>query len=92
VEVVERLWRSDLSSYIRVLPQALGVVDRGYTRRLERAITDFGCEHSFAQAVAALQEHYGFGIPVTAARDITYRHADRIGQQQQEADNKPKSG
>jgi hypothetical protein len=91
VEAVERLWRSDLSSYIRVLPQALGVVDRGYTRRLERAITDFGCEHSFATAVGALQEHYGFAIPVTAARGITYRHADRIAQQQQEARPSPLS-
>lgn len=46
-------------------------------------MADFGCERSFVKAVGALQEHYGFGIPLSAAREITYKHADRIARQQQ---------
>src|SRR5436190_1320938 len=30
--------------------------------RLERVLTDFGCEHSFLHAAARVREHYGFEI------------------------------
>jgi len=76
--VRERLWRSASSGYLRVLPKVLGVKDRGYSRGLQRAITDFGAERSFGQAVAALQEHYGVTVPVSAAMQITYKHAARV--------------
>lgn len=75
----ERLWRSATSSYLRVLPEVLGVKDRGYSWGLQRAMTDFGSERSFEQAVRALQEHYGFAVPTGALREITYEHAERIG-------------
>ncbi len=64
-----------------MLPQAVGVKDRGYTTRLQRAISDFGCERSFSKAVDALQEHYGLSIPISAAREITYKQARRISQE-----------
>lgn len=44
---------------------------------LERALTDFGCEHSFAHAAARVQEHYGFEISSSAVRQATLRHAQR---------------
>lgn len=50
---------------------------RGKSRRLQRVLCDFGAEHSFAQSVRRLQEHYGFTLGSSAARDTTLRHAAR---------------
>jgi hypothetical protein len=63
VSVTERIWRSRASSYIRVLPGLLGIGHRGYTLELQRAMTDFGLDHSFATATQKIAEHYGFDIP-----------------------------
>ena len=69
VRVVERLWRRQSQRYLRLLPARLGVISRGRSRRLERVLTDFGAEHSFARAVGSIAEHYGFAIEVSAVRD-----------------------
>ena len=79
----ERIWRSQTRSYLRPLPQRLGVTPRGRLRRLERVLTDFGCEHSFARAVGSVREHYGFEIGVSAVRDATLVHAQRARAQLQ---------
>lgn len=73
----DRVWRSQSQSYLRPLPGRLGVTPRGRSRRLERVLTDFGCEHSFAQAAGSVLEHYGFEIGVSAVRDATLAHAQR---------------
>jgi len=44
---------------------------------LERVLTDFGCEHSFARAAGSVLEHYGFEIGISAVRDTTLAHAQR---------------
>lgn len=77
IEVEEWIWRTPKISYLRVLTPRLGVRARGCSQRLERAVTDFGCEHSFAKANERLQEHYGFALNATAIREITLRHARR---------------
>jgi hypothetical protein len=58
--------------------QVAGIRPRGYSTRLERALTDFGAEESFERAAVRLQEHYGIKIASNAIRRITYRHARRI--------------
>jgi hypothetical protein len=80
VSVTERVWRTKQKNYVRLLPQAIGVTPRGRSQRLERALTDFGCEHSFQHAAARVLEHYGFEINVSAVRDATLHHADRAAQ------------
>lgn len=80
VRVSERVWRSRPNNYIRLLPQAIGVTPRGRSQRLERVLTDFGCEHSFQHAAARVLEHYGFEINVSAVRDATFHHASRAEQ------------
>lgn len=45
---------------------------------LQRAITDFGADHAFAEVSKKLQEHYGIGVPVSTARNITEFHAEQI--------------
>jgi len=77
VEVRERIWRSSTQSYLRLLPQRLGVTPRGRSGRLDRALTDFGCEQAFARAAASVQEHYGFEIGASAVRTATLEHASR---------------
>ncbi len=54
------------------------IVPRGYSRRLERALTDFGAEDSFERAAARVKEHYGLEVAISAVREATYRHATAI--------------
>lgn len=77
MEVRERIWRDAQCAYVRPLPGRLGVMCRGRSRRLQRVLTDFGCEHSFARAAQSVREHYGFEIGATAVRAATLQHAQR---------------
>ena len=81
----DRIWRSATQSYVRPLAKRLGVSARGHSRRLERVLTDFGCEHSFAKAAESVQEHYGFEIGASAVRAATLEHAQRARKQLEEA-------
>jgi len=89
VAVRDRVWRSRSRSYIRPLPGRLGVTPRGLSRRLQRVLTDFGCEHSFAKVVARVGEHYGFEINASAVRKTTLEHAKRARQKLEEHYAKP---
>lgn len=60
---------------------------RGYSKRLQRAITDFGADVPFGGVPEKIREHYGITIAATAVVSITERHADCIT----EADMTPKS-
>lgn len=58
---------------------------RSKSRRLERVLTDFGCEHSFARAAGSVLEHYGFALGASAVRTATLKQAQRVrGQLQAE--------
>jgi hypothetical protein len=54
---------------------------RGSSRRLQRALTDFGADHAFAQAAAKMQEHYGLSVPVERVRMVTLHHAQALAAQ-----------
>jgi hypothetical protein len=84
VSVREQVWRTGPKKYLRLLPEGIGVRPRGRSTRLERALTDFGCEHSFAHAAARVQEHYGFEISASAVREATLTHAQRAARKLQE--------
>jgi hypothetical protein len=75
--VPEQVWSSASKSYLRPLAARLGVTPRGKSRRLQRVLTDFGWEHSFARAGQSLQEHYGFELGPSAVRKATLTHAQR---------------
>ena len=51
---------------------------RAYTEPLERRMTDFGADESFAKAAAKMKEHYGIVVSVSAIRTITEKHAKAI--------------
>jgi hypothetical protein len=57
------------------------VTPRGCSMPLQRAITDFGADHAFADVPKKMREHYGTGIPVSTARNITEFHAEQIHKQ-----------
>ncbi len=84
MELEERIWASARHAYLRPLPDRLKVVMRGRSRRLQRVLTDFGCEQAFARAAQSVREHYGFEIGATAVRAATLRHAQRACHQLEE--------
>lgn len=78
VTVRERIWRSQTKGYLRPLLQRLGMTPRGRSRRPERALKDFGCEHSFARATESVREHYGFEIGTSAVQTAAFKHDLRL--------------
>jgi hypothetical protein len=79
VAVIEQLLRLDRrGAELHPFCRAAGVQPRGYSRRLQRVLTDFGAEASFAGAAARVREHYGIIVPVAAVRQHTLRHGKAI--------------
>lgn len=56
---------------------------RGYSQPLQRVLTDFGADLSFARAVEKVREHYGIRVPEQAVRQITQDHAQRLEAEQE---------
>lgn len=65
------------------------ITPRGKSRRLQRALTDFGCEQSFAKAAESLREHYGFELGPSAVRIVTLSHAKKARAQLEKDYAKP---
>lgn len=65
---------------VRIRPFCLSAQVRpgGYSRALQRALTDFGAEESFERAAARMKEHYRLEIASSAIRRISYQHARKI--------------
>ena len=76
--MIERVWRSDDHSWLRLLPQRLGVENRGRTKSLERAMTWLGAERSFESSVRGLKELFGFELPTSTLRNVTLEHAAHL--------------
>jgi hypothetical protein len=51
------------------------VQTRGCSRRVQRALTDFGADQAFAVAATKVQEHYEVRVPATRVRTVTRHHA-----------------
>ena len=75
----QRLRRGRRGSQARPFCQRAQIQMRGYSRPLQRALTDFGAEESFGDAVKKMREHYGIEIGASAARAHTLAHAKAIG-------------
>jgi hypothetical protein len=58
--------------------QSAKVSHRGCSRPLQRAVTDFGADQSFAQVMDKLVEHYGIILGESSIRRITEGHARKI--------------
>lgn len=51
---------------------------RGTSRRLQRALVDFGAEESFARAAVRVREHYGVEVATGRLRRHTLAHGARL--------------
>jgi len=60
---------------------------RSYSLCLERVLTDFGADESFAKSVAKVKEHYLIDVPESGLRQVTHKHAS-ISKQQEELETK----
>ena len=77
--VEEAQWRlGRRGPLLRPFCQRAGVSPRGRSRRLQRALVDFGAEESFARAAQRVQEHYGLDVAAEAVRQQTLRHGAQI--------------
>lgn len=69
------LWSPGLSA--RPVQEELGIRHGQRSRAVERALTDFGAEESFAQAAVRFEEHYGFAVGRTNILRLVEKHASR---------------
>jgi hypothetical protein len=68
---------------VRPFQRAAEVHCRGYSRPLQRVITDFGADVAFGKIPQKMMEHYGISIPISAGQIITESHAQHILEAQQ---------
>ena len=59
----------------RPVQEHLGVVARGRSQRLQRALSDFGAEESFGNASKRFEEHYGWSVGRTSILRLVERVA-----------------
>jgi hypothetical protein len=67
-----------MGSVCRPFSETAKVCNRGYSLLLQRRITDFGSEKSFAKATRQVFEHYGLQVPISAVRRITEHHGEQL--------------
>jgi hypothetical protein len=77
--VEEAQWRlSRRGQVLRPFCDRAGVRPRGRSRRLQRALVDFGAEESFARAAARVREHYGLDVAAEHVRQQTLKHGAQL--------------
>lgn len=77
ISIYESRFTEDNKLY-RPFSYSAEVYCRAYSAPLQRRMTDFGADDSFAKAVAKMEEHYGITVPASAMRRITEKHAEAI--------------
>jgi hypothetical protein len=77
IRLEETILHTATTHWLRPFAKRAGVSARSKSARLQRAMCDFGSEHSFASGNRRLLEHYGFTLNASAFRQITLQHAAR---------------
>jgi hypothetical protein len=85
----QRLRRGRRGQQARPFCNRAKIEHRGYSLPLQRALTDFGAEESFARAAEKMREHYGIELGASAARTQTLVHAKAIGAVEHPAPKQP---
>ena len=81
--VEEIFTRGRKGAEVRPFSQSAEVHCRGYSQPMQRAITDFGADGTFAEVPQKMKEHYGIEVPVSTARQITEGHGAAVLKSQQ---------
>ena len=75
---MEQVFKFTAGRTWRPFSESAEISCRNYSLLMQRRVTDFGAERSFARAAEQFMEHYGFEIPESAVRRITEGHGDAI--------------
>src|SRR5437762_13428192 len=79
VEICVQVFREGRrGNRLRPFCEKAGVNPGGWSRLLERALTDFGAEESFSRAAQRVKEQYGIEVSASAIRVVTYNLARKI--------------
>lgn len=62
----------------RPFSESAQVSCRGYSLLLQRRLTDFGAEKSFARAAEQVKEHYGLEVSPSTVRRVTEAHGEHL--------------
>jgi hypothetical protein len=68
---------------LRPFCESADVGCRSYSLGLQRVLTDFGADESFAKAAAKVKEHYRIEVPESGVRQVTHKHASNSKQQEE---------
>jgi hypothetical protein len=85
----QRLRQGRRGAQVRPFGQQAKISSREYSQPLERALTDFGADHSFVEATQKMREHYGVELPASGARSCTLAHAKASGAVEHPAPKQP---
>ena len=72
------MFKSAKGGVWRPFSESAQVSCRGRSLLLQRRLTDFGSEKSFARAAEQVKEHYGFEISPSTVRRVTEAHGQRL--------------
>jgi hypothetical protein len=75
----QRLRQGRRGVQVRPFCEQAKISARDYSLPLQRALTDFGADHSFVDATKKVREHYGVDLGASAVRARTLSHAKAIG-------------
>lgn len=75
----QRLRSGRRGAQVRPFCQQAQIGSRDYSLPLQRALTDFGADHSFVEAAKKMGEHYGIELPASSVRSCTLVHAKGSG-------------
>jgi len=90
VSVLEqRLRQGRRGAQVRPFCRQAKIGARAYSLPLQRALTDFGADHSFVEATQKVREHYGVELPASSVRSCTLAHAKASGAVEHEAPKRP---
>jgi hypothetical protein len=85
----QRLRQGRRGAQVRPFCEQAKISAREYSLPLQRALTDFGADHSFVDATKKVREHYGVKLGPSAVRAGTLSHAKAIGAVQHTAPKVP---
>ncbi len=87
LEIEEQLYRCcEKNTLIRSFSYLTKTKEKtkAYSIRLQRIITDFGCDFSFLTSQNKIKFHHGINLPNSAARRITLKNAQDAKKYEQE--------
>jgi hypothetical protein len=85
----QRLRQGRRGAQMRPFSEQAKISAREYSLPLQRALTDFGADHSFGEAAKKVREHYGVELPTSSVRCCTLAHAKASGAVQHQAPKQP---